>query len=430
VEKDLELTINTSITYIVKWLENYLPRSGTNIQYLGEDTDFNPYIRTPKTTADNEPVYLKLVSYPQHTEISDGVIQFSICIQTGSLSQIKNGLAEQDVIPFLKLIEKTPDITVLYLDMSHVDIYAYVKALVHEISIEWPETRRDIQYNDPFDSLVLDKKLLEMTIEAEAKSFINWCHETLSQTHPHILFYQTQDIEVVLQTSFDILPPNQFTNYWEYVVCGVYVLFNRKEEPDKTQIKRNPPPISNISIIPEPARFRRLKRFRPYWKKLVTSEYKQEEITHDDDFIIEEPRPTNLGPIVSIKALQVSEKRLNINGYCEVYIPEITDWLDNLKENIKTTFVIHHDAENPEKPSAGNKINQASQTQRGLRSRGPSIETQERAILFKRYFQKYPSMTPSDLIKQVNADHGTNYTVDDIKNAFIAVGWDYKPQKD
>jgi hypothetical protein len=231
VEKDLELTINTSITYIVKWLENYLPRSGTNIQYLGEDTDFNPYIRTPKTTADNEPVYLKLVSYPQHTEISDGVIQFSICIQTGSLSQIQNGLAEQDVIPFLKLIEKTPDITVLYLDMSHVDIYAYVKALVHEISIEWPETRRDIQYNDPFDSLVLDKKLLEMTIEAEAKSFINWCHETLSQTHPHILFYQTQDIEVVLQTSFDILPPNQFTNYWEYVVCGVYVLFNRKEEP-------------------------------------------------------------------------------------------------------------------------------------------------------------------------------------------------------
>jgi hypothetical protein len=430
VEKDLELTINASITYIVKWLENYLPRSGTNIQYLGEDEDINAYIRSPKTTADNEPVYLKLVSYPQHTEISDGVIQFSICVQTGSLNQIQKGLAKQDEIPFLKLIEKTPDITVLYLDMSHVDIYAYVKALVHEISIEWPETRRDIQYNDPFDSLVLDRKFIDMTIEAEAKSFLNWCHETLSQTHPHILFYQTQDVEVVLQTSFDILPPNQFTNYWEYVVCGVYVLFNRKEEPEKIQIKRNPSPISSVSIIPEPARFRRLKRFRPYWIKLITSEYKQEEITHDDDFIIEEPRPTNLGPIVSIKALQVSEKRLNINGYCEVYIPAITDWLDNLKENIKTTFVIHHDAENPEKPSAGNKINQASQTQRGLRSRGPSIETQERAILFKRYFQKYPTMTPSDLIKQVNADHGTNYTVDDIKNAFIAVGWNYKPQKD
>ena len=430
MEKDLELTINASITYIVKWLENYLPRSGTNIQYLGEDEDINAYIRTPKTTADNEPVYLKLVSYPQHTEISDGVIQFSICVQTGSLSQIQNGLAKQDVIPFLKLIEKTPDITVLYLDMNHIDIYAYVKALAHEISIEWPETRRDIQYNDPFDSLVLDKKLFDMTIEAEAKSFLNWCHEVLSQTHPYYLFYETKDVEIVLQTSFDILPPNQFTNYWEYVVCGVYVLFNRKEEPDKIQIKRNPSPISSVSIIPEPARFRRLKRFRPYWIKLITSEYKQEEITHDDDFIIEEPRPTNLGPIVSIKALQVSEKRLNINGYCEVYIPAITDWLDNLKENIKTTFVIHHDAENPEKPSAGNKINQASQTQRGLRSRGPSIETQERAILFKRYFQKYPSMTPSDLIKQVNADHGTNYTVDDIKNAFKAVGWDYKPQKD
>jgi len=430
VEKDLELTINTSRTYIVKWLENYLPRSGTNIQYLGEDTDFNPYIRTPKTTADNEPVYFKLVGYPNPTEISEGVIQFSICAQTGSLSQIQNGVAKQDVIPFLKLIEKTPDITVLYLDMSHLDIYTYVKALAHEISIEWPETRRDIQYNDPFDSLVLDKKLFDMTIEAEAKSFINWCHETLSQNHPQGFLYETANYEIVLQTSFDILPPNQFTNYWEYVVCGVYVLFNRKEKPPQIQTKRDPSPLSCVSIITKPARFKRLKRFRPYWIKLLVSEYEQEEKTHEDDFIIEEPRPTNLGPIVSVKALQISEKRLNISGYCEVYIPEITEWLGNLKENIKTTFVIHHDSENPENPSTGHKVSQPPQTQRRLRSRGPSIETQERAILFKRYFQKYPSMTPSDLIKQVNADHGTNYTVDDIKNAFKAVGWDYKPQKD
>jgi len=51
VEKDLELTIKVSIPYIVKWLENYLLRNGTNIQYLGEDADFNPYIRTPKRPA-------------------------------------------------------------------------------------------------------------------------------------------------------------------------------------------------------------------------------------------------------------------------------------------------------------------------------------------------------------------------------------------
>jgi hypothetical protein len=421
VEKDLELTINASITYIVKWLENYLPRSGTNIQYLGEDEDFNAYIRTARKTEDNEEVFCKLIGYPQHTQISDSTIQISIYVQTGSLSKIKIGNAKQVAIPFLKIIEKTPDITVLFLDMSHTDIYAYVKALAHEISIEWPETRRDIQYNDPFDSFVLDKKLFDMTIEAEAKSFLNWCHESLSQTHPQGIYYETPDYEVVLQTSFDILPPNQFTNYWEYVVCGVYEKFDRKEKPAQIQEKQTPDRTASISIISTPARFKRQIGFRKYWIKLQVSEYEQEESKHDDVVIIQEPRPINLGPIVSIKALQVSENRLNIRGYSEVHIPKITDWLDNLKSNIKTAFIIHHNAENPSKD---HKVSHAPQTQRRLRSRGPSLETQERAILFKKYIQEHPSMTLSDLIKQVNVDHGTNYTVDDIKNAFKAVGWE------
>jgi hypothetical protein len=374
MEENLRLSLFAQSNHFEEWLRQFVPESGDHFKYLDLDGDTSVYIQNPDANISEEK-HSKILGSPKATISPQGDRQYDIEFCQGGLEEIKEGKGVTKRNPFLKIAKKTADTTEILLDMNQEDTHAYLylKELMRQISETYPETRRSIFIIDPRTTIAMDKKLFEYWIIEDPDSFMSWCNEFLGDTYPGAFYKVDKYEETITHVKFQSFPQDDQVKFWEMIFFATEIKF------PKTQI-------------------------------------------------FSEPYILNRGPVASIKVTPIGNKKLQVRCSCELNNGQMIDWLTNLKTEIeKSPFQIRTKSRNAE-DKAEEALPKQSETKKNkkLRAKGPSIDTQQKFIIFKEYKDKDPSLKQYEVAHAVNAELGTDYSAHNVSYAYKACGYKWE----
>jgi hypothetical protein len=371
VEDNLRLCIFAQSNHFEEWLRQYVPESGEHFKYKETNGEISIYIKNSSCDVIDEETYSKILGSPKATVSPQGDRQYDIEVCQGSLEdiQIGNGITKR--VPFLKIVKIKPGMTEILLDMNQDDIpvYLYLNELARQIAETYPETRRRVYNIHLLTTLAMDRKIFDYKLETEPVDFLNWCNVFLRKTYPGGFFKHTPNEEIIAHIQYEIFPQDTEVTYWEIIFFATEIVFPKNQIPPK-------------------------------------------------------PYMLNRGPIASIKATPSGQKEIHATCSCELYNEQVIEWFSNLNSEIKQFFfqkTIEDDqieiAVNEDSTMAS-AINQ-NQT---FRTKGPSIDTQQKFYLFKKFKDRDPSLTQLEVANSVNAKLGTAYSARDVGYAYKACG--------
>jgi len=376
MEENLRLSLLAKSSHFEEWLRQFLPESCEYFKYLEIDGVTSVYIQNSRPNIIEEVQYSQILGSPKATISPQGDRQYDIEFCQGSLEEIKEGKGVSKRIPFLKIFRITADTTGILLDMNQEDTHAYLylKELIRQISETYPETRRSIFIIDPRTTIAMDKKLFEYWINKDPGSFISWSNEFLGETYPGAFYKVDQYEETITHVKFQIFPQDDQVKFWEIIIFATEIKFPKNQ-------------------------------------------------------IFSEPYILERGPIASIKVTPIKNEKLQVRCFCELNNDQMIDWLTNLKSEIeKSPFQIQTESRNAEdKAEEASPKQSETKKNKKLRAKGPSIDTQQKFLIFKEYKDKDPSLKQYEVAQAVNAELGTDYSAHDVSYAYKACGykWDW-----
>lgn len=374
MEENLRLCLLTQSFKFQEWLRQFSPDRDAYIKYLEVNGDTAVYITYPDPNGLQDD-YSKILGTPKETVSSQGDTQYLVEIYQGSLEEITKGKGIKKRIPFLKIVRITSDTTEILIDMNQQDIHVsiYLKELLRQIAETYPETRRTILLINPLITLEMDKKIFEYWLKVDPELFINWSYELLNESYPGLIYIDSPMEERVLQTRLIVLPKDDEVKYWEIIIEVSEIIYPK----DQTS-------------------------YKPYAL---------------DHWVI-----------ASIRATPIKNNEIHVKCFCEIDNDQVIDWLTNLKTEIENSpFKIRTESSTTEDNAEEDSPKQSEpKKNKKMRAKGPSIDTQQKFLIFKEYKDKNPSFTQSEVAEAVNKEFGTDYSAGNVSYSYKVCGYDWK----